>query len=147
MKKRIFAIILSVLLITTAFSLFGCTKEEETYQIKYVLDYQYAQYSKDGVKYYNSYTKVNGKKELATKRLRKGRPLSMAVKNLTPVVVDKNGEVVSSKDADFYFREWRYLLDGELYKITSDTKVGDEIAVDGIITIVAYCEATYIGPF
>ena len=145
MKKRIFAIILSVLLITTAFSLFGCAKEEETYQIKYVLDYQYAQYSKYGVQYYNSYTKVNGKKELATKRLRKGRDLSLAIKNLTPVVVDKNGDVV--KDPDFYFSEWRYLLDGELYKITSDTKVGDEIAVDGVITIVAYCEATYVGPF
>ncbi len=147
MKKRIFAIILSILLITTAFSLFGCTREEETYQIKYLLDYQYAQYSKDGVKYYNSYTKVNGKKELATKRLRKGRPLSMAVKNLTPVVVDKNGEVINSKDANYYFSGWRYLLDGKLYEITSNTKVGEEIAVNGIITIVAYCKATYVGPY
>ena len=145
MKKRIFAIIHSVLLILTAFSLFGCSKEEETYQIKYVLDYQYAQYSKFGTRYYNSYTMVNGKKELAAKRLRKDRELSMAIKNLTPVAVDKDGNVV--KDPDFYFSEWRYLLDGELYKITSDTKVGDEIAVDGIITIVAYCEATYVGPF
>ncbi|MBQ9756684.1 MAG: hypothetical protein IJV99_03700 [Clostridia bacterium] len=118
------------------------------YIIKYQLDYKYAQFSKYGVKYKNSYTKVNGQATLADIELLRDSYLITAIEGLaTPVVVDKNGEVVSSEDADFYFSGWHYLLDGKLYEVTSDTKVSETIAVNGTITLVAYCKAAYVGPY
>ena len=115
------------------------------YVIQYQLDYKYAQFSKNGTRYYNSYTAINGQTTLADIELTRDDILQDAIPSTAPVAVDKNGVVV--KDPDFYFIGWRYLLDGKLYKITSDTKVSETIAVNGTITLVAYCEATYVGPF
>ncbi len=117
------------------------------YIIKYQLDYKYEQFSKYGKGYKNSYTAVNGQTTLADIELTRDDKLQDAIPSTAPVAVDKNGNAVGKLEADFYFVGWRYLLDGELYEVTSETKVSETIAVNGTITLVAYCRATHVGPY
>jgi len=121
---------------------------EPVLTVKFQLDYKFPQYSKYGVRIFNSYTKVNGSKTLPDFTIEEDAKLDLALEGLAePVEVTKDGKAFPKGEEDFNFVGWYYLVGDVAREITDDTLATRDISVNGTITVVAYCEASWVGPF
>ncbi len=126
----------------------------ETYTISFQLQSTYYTWSRDfpdGIEL-PSYTEVNGSSTVADMvNIAEGTNLQSLLETVgTPVAVDKFGNEIDENNDEYgyVFDAWQYMKGSTLYEIDEGTVVSSSIAnADGVITIVAVCLTTEVGPY
>lgn len=123
MMKRLFSVLISVLLLFSVVFTFGCSKEPETFLVEFVLQCE--------VGNENVSVTVNGQNSVVSKRIKSGSKLKD--------VIGFDGWDVETTDSDYEFVGWQIVVDGSGTNINENTVAKSSFAKNGKITIRPRC--------